>query len=262
MHRALVLFSALFGLTAPLAAQDRIEVDVELLLAVDVSRSMTPAELELQRRGYAEALASRQVIGAILDGMVGRIALSYVEWAGDGSQNVVVPWTLLDSAADAQAVARSLTVRDDRDMRRTSISSILRFGANSIETNDFNGTRRVIDVSGDGPNNNGAPVLPARDAVLARGIIINGLPLMARDEMSQRWGIEDLDVYYTNCVIGGPGAFMIPVQDWSQFATSIRRKLVLEIGAAPVVRPRIQRVAAYDCLIGEKIWEGNRYDWP
>ena len=250
--------SALPGQTADL------EVDVELFLAVDVSRSMSPAELEIQRRGYAEALASDEVLSAIGGGMIGRIAVTYVEWAGDRSQSVIVPWTLIDSREDALAVSDTLTAQFNGNMRRTSISAALLYAADSFEGNGFAGLRRIIDVSGDGPNNQGPMVLTARDTVLARGVVINGLPLMTQDALSIRWGIEDLDVYYTNCVIGGPGSFVSPVHDWDQFARAVRRKLVLEIAGLPVTpapATTVRPVAGYDCLIGEKIWERNQIYW-
>jgi hypothetical protein len=249
-------------------AQALTEVDVELVLAVDVSRSMSPVELEIQRRGYAEALASDEVWGAVSGGLIGRIALTYVEWAGETAQTVVVPWTVIDSRASARAVAETLTASFSGAMRRTSISGALLLAADSFDRNDTTAWRRVIDISGDGPNNQGRPVLEARDDVLARGIVINGLPLMTRDALSARWGIDDLDIYYANCVIGGPGAFVQPVLDWSQFADAVRRKLVLEIAApghtAPpghAAAPRLHRAAGYDCEIGEKIWRRNQGDW-
>lgn len=249
---------------AALPAQAEIEVDVELVLAVDVSRSMSPYELEIQRRGYAEALTSDEVLAAIGDGFLGRIALTYVEWAGAGSSRVVVDWTLIESRADAERVAEMLTANFSPTLRRTSISGALRVGREAILTNGYTAFRRVIDVSGDGPNNHGRPVLEARAEVLADGIVINGLPLMTRDGFGGMWNLEDLDVYYLNCVIGGPGAFMIPVYDWSQFAAAVRRKLVLEIAGLPprVIPAQATAPAGYDCLIGEKIWERNRGQWP
>ncbi|WP_299404204.1 DUF1194 domain-containing protein [uncultured Roseobacter sp.] len=248
------------------ARAEDMEVDVELFLAVDVSRSMSPAELEIQRRGYAEALTSRQVMDAIDSGLLGRIAITYVEWAGEYSQRVIVPWTLLQSAEDARDIAHQITARFDEGLRRTSISGALMYAADDFEGNGFAGLRRVIDVSGDGPNNQGRPVLRARDAALERGFIINGLPLMTQDQLSEIWGIPDLDVYYKNCVIGGPGAFVIPVLAWDQFAQAVKRKLVLEIAGLPArVHPaQYQSPAPYDCLVGEKMWEQNRayFDIP
>lgn len=250
---------------ALLSAED-MEVDVELFLAVDVSRSMSPAELEIQRRGYAEAITSPQVIAAIEEGLIGRIAITYVEWAGEISQRVVVPWTLIATREDAADVAHAITSRFDAGLRRTSISGALLYAAGDFEENGFTGLRRVIDVSGDGPNNQGRPVERARDAALAKGFIINGLPLMTQDALSEIWGIPDLDVYYRHCVIGGPGAFVIPVLDWDQFAGAVKRKLVLEIAGLParVTKAQFTTADPYDCLIGEKMWEQNRayFDIP
>lgn len=241
------------------------EVDVELVLAVDVSRSMSPAELELQRRGYAEALGSDEVIAAIQNGLLGRIALTYVEWAGTGSQRVVVPWTEVATPEQARAVAGQISAFYDDSLRRTSISSALRYAAESIETNSFEGLRRVIDISGDGPNNMGPPVQLTRDEIISRRITINGLPLMTRDVMSEMWGIPDLDVYYTRCVIGGAGSFVLPVFGWDDFPAAVKRKMVLEIADLPSApQPKIikaQATAPYDCLVGEKLWERNRGYW-
>ena len=258
--RNLIIVVLFWG--AALHAQDRVEVDVELFLAVDVSRSMQPFELEIQRRGYAAALTSPEVQAAIGGGMLGRIAVTYVEWAGVHSQRTIVPWTLLQSPEHAARIAAQISANFDDAQRRTSISGVLDFAAASIDANRFDGLRRVIDVSGDGPNNMGDVVTKARDRVLARGMTINGLPLMTRDEsITSRYNIADLDAYYTACVIGGTGAFVLPVTDWAEFEQAVRRKLVLEIAARPAPPARIWRAQGatpYDCLIGEKIWERNR----
>jgi hypothetical protein len=235
------------------------EVDLELLLLVDISRSMSPAELELQRRGYAEALRSDSVAAALGRSLTGRIALAYVEWAGEFRHNVVQDWTLIESRADLDAFAASLERRETVTQSRTSISSALRHGAFLLEANGLEGLRRVIDISGDGPNNQGGLVTRARDEVLAQGITINGLPLMTFDAGTAMWRIDDLDVYYTECVVGGPGAFVLPVRDWTDFAGAVTRKLVLEIaGVAPERLIPAQASAPYDCLIGEKMWQRNR----
>jgi len=264
-----VLVAALPGRAEEIA--EEIEVDVELLLLVDVSRSMTPRELEIQRRGYAEALRSGAVYRAIRAGLLQRVALAYVEWAGVHGQRAIVPWRLVESQADLDAVAAALTADFTGAMRRTSIASALLYGRDSLAENRYLGLRRVIDVSGDGPNNAGPPVLEARAQVLAAGITVNGLPLMTREGLGGQWHLDDLDVYYRECVIGGPGAFVIPVLDWADFADAVRRKLVLElagpgldIGPATLAAPDpipVQARAPYDCLIGEKIWERNRRDW-
>ena len=266
MFRFVALFLCLPGL---LAAQD-LEVDVELFLAVDVSRSMSPAELEIQRRGYAEALSSAEVLSAIQGGLLGRIAVTYVEWAGEDAQRMIVPWTLISNQDEAQEVADTIFITPHTGLRRTSISSALVYAADAFDDNGFMGLRRVIDVSGDGPNNQGEPVLNARQYALEKGLTVNGLPLMTEDALSELWGIPDLDDYYSNCVIGGPGAFVVPVLAWDQFARAVRRKLVLEIAthrSAPrVLHHKAQYTPrpAYDCLIGEKMWEKNRtyFDLP
>ncbi len=246
-----------FFLSLPIRAEP-IEVDVELALMVDVSRSMAPTELELQRRGYAEAIGSEQFFRVIEQSLTGRIALTYVEWAGDGLQRIVVPWILIDSREAAAEVAENLTFHFQSGLRRTSISGAIRFAEYEIENNEFIGLRRVIDISGDGPNNDGRPVRVARDRAVSKGIIINGLPLMTTDGPAN-WGIDDLDVYYEHCVIGGPGAFVVPVTDWDDFPMAVRRKLILElVGPGDDFWPVSGGRDAgpnddYDCLIGEKI---------
>jgi hypothetical protein len=265
MRYALAICLAL--LTAPLQAQQAdVEVDLELFLAVDVSRSMSPEELDIQRRGYAEALTSPDVLGAINGGMLGRIAVTYVEWAGSYSQRVIVPWTLVESDEDAKAIADRITAVFDDSLRRTSISGALDYAGASFEGNGYLGLRRVVDVSGDGPNNHGRPVTEARDALRAAGVIINGLPLMTEDALSNIWGIPDLDVYYENCVIGGPGSFVLPVRGWAEFPAAVRRKLVMEIAGmeARVIPAQYAPASPYDCLVGEKLWAQNRsyFDIP
>lgn len=257
--RALLI---LLCLALPAAAEDRIEVDVELVLAVDVSRSMQPFELEIQRRGYAAALTSPEVQSAIARGPLGRIALTYVEWAGVRDQRTIVPWTLVSTAQDTAAFAERIESAFVPTFRRTSISGVLDYATTSLEANEFDGLRRVIDVSGDGPNNMGPPVTQARDRVLLQGITINGLPLMTRDgSLFSRWDIDDLDAYYTACVIGGTGAFVVPVTDWAEFEDAVRRKLVLEIAGLTERLWRAQADAPYNCMIGEEIWQRNRAIW-
>ncbi|MEM6660778.1 MAG: DUF1194 domain-containing protein [Pseudomonadota bacterium] len=254
------LILALSLLVVPAAAT---EVDVELMLAVDVSYSMTPNELEIQRRGYAEALRDPAIMEAIETGYRQKVALSYVEWSGKTAQRIIVPWTLIESQADLDRFAGKLTAEFQPILRRTSISGVLDFAPLWFEASDFKGDRRVIDVSGDGPNNMGRPVAQARDALLAAGFAINGLPLMTREHVGGSWRfhLEDLDLYYQNCVIGGMASFMIPVKSWEEFPAAVRRKLVLEL-AGRVPEARIWRAewrgaqpgGGYDCLIGEKMW--------
>jgi hypothetical protein len=252
---------------APNAARAGETVDVALVLAVDVSLSMSPEELEIQRHGYAAALSDNQVIDAILDGVNGRIAVTYVEWAGIHTQRVIVPWTIIAGKADADAFSIKLTSEVPRSARRTSISSGILFATDLFAESGLSPVKRVIDVSGDGPNNEGGPVTEARDRAVAQGIVINGLPLMTNDGYISAYDLGDLDKYYASCVIGGPGSFMVPVNDWKQFPAAVRRKLVQELAglAAPPERAggAIVKVAAkpgYDCLVGEEMWRGSPWN--
>ena len=254
MRTIVCFFAAIFSLVLP--ARPETPVDLELILAVDVSRSMTARELEIQRRGYAEALTSADVIQAIrFGGPYGQIALTYVEWAGTFSQRVIVDWSLIQDREDAEAFASKLTANFNEALRRTSISSLIDYAIPKFDGNGFAGERQVIDISGDGPNNAGRPVLSARANASARGITINGLPLMTREGMGARWHLDDLDEYYRECVITGPTSFVIPVLRWQDFPDAVRRKLILELVDRQPPVARIHRVAAYDCLIGEKIWD-------
>ena len=262
MRAFLCSLALLLALPAHAQAQaSQLEVDVELALMVDVSRSMTPNEVEIQRRGYAEAILSNEVMTAVQSGLLGAIAVTYVEWAGNYTQRVIVPWTVIQTPDDARAFADALSQTFAGGMRRTSISGAIEYGTELIETNAYAGLRRVIDVSGDGPNNQGTQVLPARDRALAKGIVINGLPLMTNEGLGGTWDIAQLDLYYRDCVIGGPGSFVIPVLEWSEFAAAVRRKLVLEIAGRMPPAQIIRAQAGTDCLIGEKMWEQRRRYW-
>ncbi len=238
----------------------RTEVDLELVLAVDISRSMDFDEQELQRAGYVEAFRHPDVIAAIGAGLTGRIAVTYLEWAGPGAQLHVIPWTLIDGPQSAHAFADAMAAAPIGRERRTSISDGLIVAASLLADSPYAGLRKVIDVSGDGPNNTGPPVLEARQMVLDLGITINGLPIVLRPG-GGFYDVADLDLYYEHCVIGGPGAFLVTVETLDRFALAIRRKLMLEIaGAIPrPVRAAATRVQAdsfrsdYDCLIGEKL---------
>ena len=249
-----------------LPARAEIEVDLELVLAADVSRSMSVADLTTQRQGYAAALASPEVLRAIQGGFLGRIGLTYVEWSGDDWQRIVIDWTAIETETDARAAAAVIAAGTGGTLRRTSISQALRFAEGRFEDSPFIAHRRVIDVSGDGPNNQGPPVTEARDALVAAGITINGLPIMTGEDADVLWAIPRLDLYYRDCVIGGPGAFVLPVEGWSSFAQAVRRKLVLEISglaAQGLIPARQGPDGATDCLIGEKIWRQRRgFDLP
>ena len=248
------------------------QVDIELVLAVDVSLSMSPDELEIQRHGYAAALTHDDVLQAIADGVHGKIAVTFFEWAGSTTQHVIVPWTVIASREDAERVAAQLSANPPNSARRTSISGALEFGGDLFAESGFTSMKRVIDVSGDGPNNQGAPVQGIRDALVKQGITINGLPLMTNGGIASAYDVADLDRYYSDCVIGGPGSFMIPVNDWEQFPEAIRRKLVLELAGPwsapwraqteqglPVVLA--QATAPYDCMVGETLWRDRSWMW-
>jgi hypothetical protein len=234
-------------------ARSETEVDLALVLAVDVSLSMEPDEQELQRQGFVEAFRSPEVHEAIRKGMLGRIAVVYVEWAGAGYQQVVVPWTVIEQAGESRAFAARLAESSIQRFGYTSISGAIDFSLNQLRQSGITPVRQVIDISGDGANNQGRIVTAARDEAVAQGVTINGLPLML-NRPGGAWDIENLDLYFRDCVIGGPGAFMIPVREKAQFAEAIRTKVVREIAETPerpsFVQPA-QAQARANCMAGE-----------
>lgn len=206
------------------------EVDCVLVLAVDISQSMDEEEQQVQRRGYVEAITSSEVMEAIRMGPTGRIAVTYVEWGGIGEQYVVADWQVIDGPDSAAHFAEEVQSAPLRQVQRTAIGDALLFSAAHIETAPFDGLRRVIDISGDGPGNQGTKVTDARDEVAGKGITINGLPLMLKG--GGQWShMDDLDSYYEDCVIGGPGSFMVPVYSTAEFGMAIKTKLVMEIAS-------------------------------
>ena len=282
---ASALLLAVAAALAPraLPAQDATEVDVELVLAVDISRSMDLEELRIQRDGYVAALRDPEVIRAIEGGLLGRIAVRYFEWAGRGRRGIDSGWTLLDGPATAHALADRLAEGRISAAVGTSISGAIDFAVGTFGGNGFEGLRRVVDISGDGPNNTGRPVTAARDEAVAAGIVINGLPLMMKANDGP-FSLRELDIYYEDCVIGGPLSFVLPLWEQAKFPETIRRKLILEIAAPrvlppPVIRARGSlvpipaqlglggqaRAPRIDCLIGEtrrRRWmEGGGWEW-
>ena len=234
------------------------DVDVELVIAVDVSYSMDPDEQALQRDGYIVGLTSPEFLNALQQGAHGRIAVTYFEWAGATDQRIVVPWRLIDGPAAAKAFTDAIAAAPYRRAYRTSISGALHFAQPLFETSGFRGLRRVIDVSGDGVNNQGDLVAIVRDTVLERGITINGLPILLKRPSPATMDIEDLDIYYEDCVIGGAGAFVIPIRERDQFREATRTKLVQEIASrevAPRVIPAAARKPRISCTIGERMWQ-------
>jgi len=245
--------------SAPRLADNRpnaVPVDTELVLAVDVSYSMDPDEQALQREGYIAGITSREFMDALQGGMHGKIAVTYFEWAGPGDQRIVVPWRFIDGPQTAGAFANEIAHAPYRRAMFTSIASALQFAKPLFDASGYHGIRRVIDVSGDGTNNSGPLLVPVRDEVLAAGITINGLPIMLKRPTPYSMDIENLDVYYEDCVIGGPGAFVIPIRDRAQFKDAVRTKLVLEIaGGTPEARvvPVQARAPRISCTIGEEM---------
>jgi hypothetical protein len=234
-----------------------IPVDVELVIAVDVSYSMDPEEQALQREGYITALTSKEFLRALHEGPNGKIAVTYFEWAGQGDQKIVMPWHVIDGPEAADAVAAEIARAPYRRDSRTSISGALGFAQPLFDTSGYRGLRRVIDVSGDGANNNGPLVTPMRDAVIASGITIDGLPIMLNRPNVGSMDIDNLDIYYRDCVIGGPGAFVVPIRERAKFIEATRTKLVLEIaGRQPDARvvPASAQAPRISCTIGEKLW--------
>ncbi len=252
------------GLTAPTApwiladrSPQAIPVDVELVLAVDISYSMDPEEQALQREGYITGITSREFLHALRDGMHGKVAMTYFEWAGPTDQKIVVPWRLIESPESADAFVGEIARAPYRRASRTSISGALGFGRTLFDGSGYRGIRRIIDVSGDGANNSGPFVTIVRDEVVASGITINGLPIMLKRPNSFTMDLERLDIYFEDCVIGGPGAFVIPIRAREQFKEATRTKLVMEIAGGPAaVRPVPvqQRPPRISCTLGEQMW--------
>jgi hypothetical protein len=243
------------------SGRDAPSVNVELVIAVDVSYSMDMEELAIQREGYAQAIVSKDFLQALTAGPDKKVAVTYFEWSMAGDERVIIPWRVVEGPESADAVAAEIMKTPVRRGSSTSISGAINFAVRLFAENPYRGLRRVIDISGDGPNNDGAPVTGARDAALAKGIIINGLPIMVRALANSTVDIENLDLYYEDCVIGGPGAFILTIRDREKFQEAIRTKLVLEVaGRTPERRivPTAEKEARLPCLIGERKWQERR----
>jgi hypothetical protein len=237
---------------------EKAAVDVELVLAVDVSYSMDMDELAIQREGYAQAIVSKEFLQALKSLPNGKISITYFEWAASSDQKIIIPWRVIDGPETADAVADEIMKTPIRRASRTSISGAIYFAMPLFDENPYKGLRRVIDISGDGPNNNGAPIVGARDEALSKGIVINGLPIMVKEPSYSTMDIDNLDWYYEDCVIGGPGSFVVSIKDREKFKEAIRTKLLLEVAGRtpehPVV-PVAAKEPRVSCLIGEKIWQ-------
>lgn len=218
------------------------EVDVALVLAADVSLSMDSGELALQRNGYADALGSPEVAMAIAYGRHKRIAVTYFEWGSADKQVVVAPWTIVDGPEAATKLAETIRKAPSNSLERTAIGSALIFAGHLFQETALEAERRVVDISGDGPNNMGVSLADARDKLVERGITVNGLPILPKPG---DWpaNLPPLDAYYETCVIGGLGAFSLPAESIDTFSMALRSKLILEIAGLPQIEPRVMRAA-------------------
>ena len=238
---ALLVLAGAIPLSRPVLADDE-QVDLLLVLAADVSRSVDDRKFRLQREGYAAAMVDPRVVRAMTAGVTGRIALCFLEWASDGEQIIVIDWTPVASEADAQAVSRRIREAPRAFMGRTSISAAIDYSMGVLARSPFAGTRRVIDVSGDGTNNSGRPVTAARDAAVALGVTINGLVILSEVPLPTNplhtHPPGGLTAYYESNVIGGPGAFVVEAESFEAFGQLLISKLVKEIALAPSRRRR------------------------
>ena len=239
MQRRTALLGSLAAATAalPARAQSPVPVDLQLVLAVDVSRSIDEVEAELQRRGYIEALTNERVIDAILSGENRRIAVCYTEWAGTHYQVVVIDWTAIDSPAAARRFAEKLAEAPRQSQSWTAVGAALDHAGQRFEASPFVARRRVIDISGDGRTNDGPPAELVRDRLVSQGIVVNGLPVMMNRTNFGRPPDLTLDRYYEENVIGGVGSFMIVAENFEHFGRAVRTKLVREISGLDVTSP-------------------------
>jgi len=241
--RVLVFAASILALATPSRAEE--SVDLLLVLASDVSRSVDTRKFQLQREGYAAALSNPKVIDAIRSGPHGRIAICFVEWSGVTSQKLVIDWTIVGDAASARKIGDQLIELPRAFADRTSISAGIEFAMSQLEHAPFRGVRRTIDVSGDGTNNSGRDVTLARDEATAKGVTINGLVILSDSPLP--WNPEHtnppggLDGYYRNNVIGGAGAFVMVAENHNSFGQAIVKKMIAEIAFNPPPRGVILR---------------------
>jgi Protein of unknown function (DUF1194) len=236
MRRVRLLLAVLAAIVFVGPAVAAEQVDLLLVLASDVSRSVDAAKFKLQRDGYVAAISNPRVIEAIKSGPHGRIAICFIEWSGVGAQKVVIDWMMIDGAKAAQDFAGQLDEAQRSFADRTSISGGIDFAMTQLERAPFQATRRTIDVSGDGTNNSGREVTAARDEALAQGVTINGLVILSEQPLS--WNADHtnppggLDAYYRNNVAGGPNSFVMVAENFNTFGQAILNKLVAEVAAA------------------------------
>ncbi len=236
MRRVRLLLAVLAAIVFVGPAIAAEQVDLLLVLASDVSRSVDAAKFKLQRDGYMAAISNPRVIEAIQSGPHGRIAICFIEWSGVGAQKVVIDWTIIDGPKAAQDFASQLDEAQRSFADRTSISGGIDFAMGQLEHAPFEATRRTIDVSGDGTNNSGRDVTAARDEALAQGVTINGLVILSEQPLS--WNADHtnppggLDAYYRNNVAGGPNSFVMVAENFNTFGQAILNKLVAEVASA------------------------------
>jgi hypothetical protein len=270
---------AVLCIFAALPASAAEEVDLELILAVDVSGSVDIDESKLLKQGHAKALRDPQVIQAIKGGMLGKIAVTYVAWAGFGHIETIIGWRVIKDKASAHAFADLIEKSQYSAWPRTAISDMILASIPMFKNNQYEGLRRVLDLAGDGANNIGMPVNMARDRAVADGIIINGIPILSGySDGFQYRTVQYLDTYFEKCVIGGQGSFVVVANGFEDFARAIKRKMILEIAGRqppqplPPARAWLWRAQAEfpkpepmpridpHCLIGEERWQNRDWD--
>jgi hypothetical protein len=243
--RALLVLILAGAAAFPVVARAAEQVDLLLVLAADVSRSVDSGKFQLQREGYAAAISDPHVLDAIRSGRTGRIGLTYIEWSGLGSQRVVIDWTTISDAETAKGFGDRLLEAPRSFADRTSISGAIEFAMSHLARAPYESQRRTIDVSGDGTNNSGRDVSLARDEALAQGITINGLVILSETPLA--WNPDHtnppggLDNYYRNNVIGGPGAFVLAAQNFNSFGEAIIKKMIAEVAEAEPPRRTLAR---------------------
>jgi hypothetical protein len=244
--------------SAPAAPQ---QVDLKLVLAVDVSGSIDSEEFRLEREGTANAFADPEVVKAIQTGSLGRIAVAMLDFSSPQFDKVVINWTIIKDKASAMAFADTIRDTPRTPGRRTSVSSALELGSLLLESSekDIEATRRVIDVTGDGPNNDGNPMTDVHDKTIAQGIVVNGLPVM--DDMANGY-FPELDKYYAGCVTGGRGAFVVVVKSYGAYAAAMRHKLILEISQNESLFKRAENWAPAKRLLVRTAATGQRPSPP
>jgi len=235
MLRLLLIVVALFAATLPGRAAEK--VDLLLVLAADVSRSVDSTKFQLQRDGYAAAITDQRVLNAIMSGANSRIAICFVEWSGAGAQKVIIDWTIIDGPGAAQKFSDALIEAPRPFADRTSISGAIDYSMEMLARAPFEAPRRTIDISGDGTHNSGRGLLAAREDALAQGVTINGLVILSEQPLP--WNPEHthpaggLAKYFENNVIGGPGAFVMVAENFESFGQALIAKLIAEIAEGP-----------------------------